>query len=119
MAERVFIEATTTVNRYEMTALVERAITESGGWVLDHHLFSNLSMSLAFEISDRKLNTLLEALRATGLRLSRQSADAIVTLASSLDLVQDQPEAFVEGHLQITFIHNEPDLRREVPAIPG
>lgn len=23
------------------------------------------------------------------------------------------------GTLQITFVHNEPDLRRDIPAVPG
>ena len=119
MPERIFIEATTTVNRYEMTARVEQAISESGSWVLDHHLFSNLSMSLTFEISDRKLNTLVERLEATGLAISHQSADALATFESSLERAQSQPGSFVEAHLQIIFIHSEPDLRREVPAIPG
>ena len=30
------------------------------------------------------------------------------------------PEAVdVTGTFNITFIHNEPDLRREIPAVPG
>jgi hypothetical protein len=28
-------------------------------------------------------------------------------------------EAEVSGSLSVTFIHDEPDLRREIPAVPG
>jgi hypothetical protein len=31
----------------------------------------------------------------------------------------DSQQAEIAGSLQITFIHHEPDLRLEVPPIPG
>jgi hypothetical protein len=59
---------------------------------------------------------------ATGLRLSDASrvlmAECQQRYAEGAREPQQQ-QAEITGALQITFIHHEPDLRLDVPPIPG
>jgi len=112
-AEVLRINASTHADRIDMTSRAEQALTGTGGWILDFKQFSNISISISFEISTKNLGRLYQALKATGLDLSRQSDEA---LSNYGDL---KNQADIQASLQITFIHNEPDLRRDVPAIPG
>jgi len=103
-----------------MIARVQRAFADSNGSIIDFKMFSNISLNVLFELPVRRIGELAAALSATGLRLS----------AESRELLADRQERYGEGSgawsmteiagsLQITFVHHEPDLRIEVPPIPG
>jgi hypothetical protein len=114
------INASTRIDRIEMTSCAERAITESGGWILDFKQFSNVSVCISFEIPAHNLEKLHRVLKAIDLSLTKESDEAL----SSYNDLQNHSfagpsESDISATLQITFIHNEPDLRRDVPAIPG
>jgi hypothetical protein len=114
------INASTREDRIEMTSRAERTILESGGWILDFKQFSNVSVCINFEIPAKNIDKLRLSIKAIDLHLSNGSDEAL----ASYSRTQDQPgagfeESDVSGTLQITFIHNEPDLRRHIPAIPG
>lgn len=96
-----------------MIARARTAITDSGGWILDAKLFSNVSINLSFEIPASRIDSLREALELSELHLSTSSVESIAQHSS------DEHSGDIAGSLQITFIHNEPDLRIQVPAIPG
>lgn len=96
-----------------MIARARSAITDSGGWILDAKLFSNVSINLSFEIPASRIDSLLDALESIELHLSPSSLESLAQHRS------DQTSGDIAGSLQITFIHDEPDLRIEVPAIPG
>lgn len=119
MTERLFIQAITRQPRIEVTALAERAITDSGGWILDHHLFSNLAISLTFEIAAANVARLCDGLCATGLELTSESGAQLTALADGTRGSDATDKGDITGYLQITFVHDEPDLRRDVPAIAG
>jgi hypothetical protein len=109
------INAVTREERTEMISQVKEAMTASGAWVLDVRQFSNVSVCFSFEMPGRKAARLRDELVAIGLHLMEDGDDSPAS-------VRDQSgsdSADVTGTLQITFIHNEPDLRIEVPAIPG
>ena len=95
-------------------------MTASGAWVVDVKLFSNVSVCFSFEVPGSHVEQLREALATTGLHLTNDSVDSLVSL-----LDPDAPDTDgsqgrdIAGTLQITIIHNEPDLRIEVPQIPG
>lgn len=109
------INAVTRENRNEMISRVKEVMTGSGAWVLDVKQFSNVSVCFNFEIPAHKAPRLRDALVEVGLRLLAESDDSV-----SSNFGQAASErADVAGTLQITFMHNEPDLRIEVPAIPG
>jgi hypothetical protein len=107
-------------DRHEMISRVKEAILKGGGFILDFHMFSNLSICLNFEIAVGKIEKLHDALKATGLQLSRESGELLVGYSKRTEQLEAEAEASeVAGTLEITFIHNEPDLRIEVPPIPG
>jgi len=109
------INAVTREDRTEMISRVKEAMTASGGWILDVKQFSNVSACFNFEIPARNAARLSDALSAAGLRLISDTDD-------SFSSVSDQTSSDggdVSGTLQITFIHDEPDLRIPVPPIPG
>ena len=100
-----------------MTSRARSAITDSGGWILDVKMFSNVSLCFRFEIPAVRLERLRDGLAKTGLRLSKASIDALTSL--SRGPAEEIQSVDIAGSLQITFVHNEPDLRVEVPPIPG
>jgi len=101
-------------------AHVRTEIEASGAWVIDVKLFSNMSVCFNFEIPIDRTERLREALAKTALHLTGESEHSFAAIRelreSALEgvLVKD-----IAGSLQITFVHNEPDLRIEVPSIPG
>ena len=95
-----------------MISRARSAITDHGGWILDAKLFSNVSINLSFEIPASRIGSLLDALELIELHLSTSSLESIAQRG-------DENSGDIAASLQITFIHNEPDLRIQVPAIPG
>ena len=91
-------------------------MNQSGGWITDFHHFSNHSVCINFEIAARDVRALASALASIKLLLSDESADA---LARYREVAPPVGADEVAGTLQVSFIHDEPDLRIEVPPIPG
>jgi hypothetical protein len=95
-------------------------MTASGAWVIDVKLFSNVSVCFNFEIPSSRTAQLREALAAIELHLTKESDDSFASLLEHHESdAGGLQEPDIAGTLQITFIHNEPDLRIEVPQIPG
>ena len=113
MSRVLRINGTTKSNRNEVISRARNAITGSGGWILDAKLFSNVSINLSFEIPASRIESLRDALALIDLHLSTSSFESFEQCRAN------ETSGDVAGSLQITFIHNEPDLRIEVPAIPG
>lgn len=114
------LSGVTRVERHEMISLVGAAILEGGGYVLDFHMFSNAAICINFEAPAGSIGKLYSSLNATGLRLSRESHELLANCRDERDGLGERAAAVdVAGTLQITFIHDEPDLRIEVPPIPG
>ncbi len=103
----------TRVERLKSVARLRDAIIDSHGWVTDFHQFSNLSICLQFEIPIEHLPLLSEALLDAGVKLSSKSAAILYSIGPEM------ATGPVQCTLQVLFIHNEPDLRRKVLAVPG
>ena len=112
------LAAVTRNNRVEMIERVREAFLAVGAWITDFHEFSNVSLCINFEIPSRKIPNLSAALRAVGLEITQelQSALSNCSPSSSTNEASDPDAA---GTLQITFIHNDPDLIIPIPPIPG
>lgn len=110
----------TRADRNHVIAALRDAVTQSGGWITDFKLFSNVSICINFEIPFKRLGDFHSSLKAIDLRLSEESAATLVAYSGGQgrDGARAAP-ADVVGTLQVTFIHDEPDLRVEVPPIPG
>ena len=103
-----------------MIARVRTAMTKSGAWIVDVKLFSNVSACFDFEIPSSRAEQLRDALAAMDLHLTKESDNSIASLLEANKPTEaGSPVTDIAGSLQITFIHNEPDLRIEVPPIPG
>ncbi len=119
MQKPLFINAITTVDRYKMTQRVEQTVSACGGWIVNHHAFSNIALSLEFEMPKAKAGVLVAALAAAGLRLSDKTMADAQEIGSESETGSLMPDEELTGYISITFVHDEPDMRREIPAIPG
>lgn len=105
----------TRLNRGEAIALIRDAIGSYGGFILDSHMYSNAMLAINFEIRASSIGSLVQSLECAGLTMSLESAsDGSDPGASSAG-----PDPIVPGSLNVNFIHDDPPLRIEVPAVPG
>jgi len=111
MRRGLTLSGVTRGNRYDMTAAISGAIAGVGGWVIDHALFSNVAACIRFAVPARGLAGFRDRIVAAGLALDAESLDAIVAEVPT--------ETELTVALNVTFVHDEPDLRRAVPAVPG
>ncbi|MGA7857878.1 MAG: hypothetical protein WCA11_08130 [Terracidiphilus sp.] len=103
----------TRVERLTSVARLREAIVGSHGWVTDFHLFSNLSICLQFEIPIEHLPLLAESLLDAGVKFNPRSEALLYSFGPEM------ATGPIQCTLQVLFIHNEPDLRRKVLAVPG
>lgn len=98
------LSAMTVIERQSALTAVKSAIAKAGGWISGHSLFSNAAATVTFEIPAGRIEELAANLCAEGVNVSIETS-----LPSS--------EEDVIAILGITFISNELELRREVPAL--
>ncbi len=98
-------------DRVAVTARVRDAFIEAHAWITDVHFFSGLSTTLGFEVDATRLVALERALAAAGLTLDEESRTSICAV--------DPDAGEVQGTLCLKFVHGDPDLRHEVPSVPG
>lgn len=115
------LEGFTRDDRHAMISRVREAFAASNASILDFKMFSNVSLSIIFELPARRIGELAHALAATGLRLSAASRELLADWQRRYDegACESAGRAEITGALQLTFIHHEPDLRLDVPPIPG
>lgn len=114
------LEGFTRDERHAMISRVREAFAASNASILDFKMFSNASLNINFELPARRIAELANALAATGLRLNDASRAALADWQRRDDEgASSQHQAEITGALHITFIHHEPDLRLDVPPIPG
>jgi hypothetical protein len=120
VARTLHINASTSRDRHAVVEELGRLLGEVGAWITDCHPFSNVSLSLSFEMSGSAAATAL----ATGFWENRLQQAGLQVSAACLAEVRDTiarcaPDALLGGTVQITFFHQESDLRIPVPAVPG
>lgn len=105
----------TRTDRHRAMAAVNDAVLQSGGWVEGHTLLSNIATVFRLELSAQALDALLPRLAGLDIRLDADSLEAAgEMIRSARDRCLEHPVS-----LNLTFLHDEPDLRRPVPAVPG
>lgn len=111
----LMLEGVTKRARHEVTIDIRDAISSAGGWIIDQTFFSNIAVATRFSLPPRGLGELERCVAAAAVGLDDQS------LARLRQAMDDSPaaEPEVTASLNITFSHNEPDLRQEIPAVPG
>lgn len=115
MKRMMMLAAVTRANRHEVFAQINDAAVGCGGWIEGHTLFSNIMVTFRFVLPADRLEAFLSRVDQAGVHLDQASLAALSAVA--------QPDGAgggeVPGALAVTFVHDEPDLRREVPAVPG
>ncbi|MHA7970116.1 hypothetical protein [Rhizobium sp. CAU 1783] len=109
MSGILMLSAVTRRERKDATSYVFDTINRLGGWIDDVQMYSNIMNTVRLTLRADAYPALFAALSEGGIVL-----DDEVHGSSGSD-----PAAEQMATLQITFIHDEPDLKREVPAVPG
>lgn len=110
-APPIQLSAVTRENRLLAVDAAKDAVSACGGWIDDFQMFSNKMTCIRFEMPAAQGPALAEKLDLARIRLDAEARQR------ALDAAERAGD--VRMSLQITFIHDEPDLRREVLAVPG
>ncbi len=105
----------TNKDRHQVIADVSKAISSNGGWIVNHEMYSNIAVMIRFNIEPKELAGWREGICVAGVRLDPET---IQTLEDRINHETDRDEE-VACSLNVTFIHNEPDVRQPIPAVPG
>lgn len=98
-------------DRNAATARIDAAFDEAGAHITDVHFFSGIQTTFTFEVPSTRVAALAAALERAGIALDARSRAAAGKAAGGA--------VEVEGTLAVMFPQGDPDLRREVPAVPG
>ena len=104
-------------DRHRATDDAANAVAAAGGWVDDYQQFSNKMTTLRVTVPAKGLHALRDHLSDRGLALADTAILDLDHLANDPAMMEGDRE--VSATLQMTFIHGEPDLRVDIPAVPG
>lgn len=108
--ERIFIEAYSDRKRNEVIHELERKITENGGWIMDHQMFSNKSISFWVVTSQLKLEQIFNDLKGIELNMNPDRINSILLTFRSMENSEN-----IILSLTINFINNYSDLDVKMP----
>lgn len=103
------LQSITRRNRHEVHRQIVDTVLSLGGWVDDIRHYSNLMLTVQMTLPRGAYGALAASLGAIGVPL-----DLPPDLTASHRGNDEQ-----SASLQVNFVHNEPDLKRPVPAVPG
>lgn len=114
------IETTSKLERHDTIDLVKDLLSRGGAWVIDFKMFSNNILTIQFAITAEDIHKLQEALNQTALLVHEESTQQLDELAAEVELASEREKLKeLNGGFVVHFIHNDPDLIIEVPAVPG
>jgi hypothetical protein len=109
--ERIFIEAYSIRKRNDVIHELERKITDNGGWIMDHQMFSNKSISLWVVTSRVKLEQMFTDLKMIDLNMNSDRLNSILLAFQSNGNLEN-----IILSLTINFINDYSDLKVKVPT---
>ncbi|MDD4587255.1 MAG: hypothetical protein PHC60_02525 [Heliobacteriaceae bacterium] len=115
MARFIRINGFTRSDRHTIIGQLNQAISKSGGWILDFKMFSNKSINILLEIPVRNVRRLHQCLLEINIHLTPQSEELLRDTDLQQKKLGNESVFDLVGTLQVTFVHNEPDLVIEVP----
>lgn len=114
------LNAITRAPRGEVLLALDEALSRAGTWVLQHNLYSNISVALVVTLEAGSLPELARELGALPLSLYQESRAALEQAsAAAAELPEAQREQELHATIEVLFVHDDPDLRHEVPSVPG
>ncbi|CAH0324388.1 hypothetical protein [Priestia megaterium] len=102
--ESIRIIGYTKENRYKMIDYAVKCISDSGGWVTDHTMYSTAIIVINFEIEAQYVKKLLNMLNNDGLEITAESMNIAQELPNHLNEAQKVTELI--GSIRITFVHH-------------
>lgn len=112
--KRIMLQAMTTLDRHVATGCIQDAISHSEGWVEDARLYSNKMTTISLVVSAGKFDNLLGQIEAAGIDVEPVPGHG----RGDIGKVADN-ETELNVSIQLSFIHDQPDLKQEIPAVPG
>lgn len=109
----ITLSAVTRQNRHGVMAEINDAVMASGGWVVNHTLFSNIATVFQLALPPARLAAFADKVNALGVHIDAESWTKIADAAPA-----GSGEEIIVS-LTVTFVHDEPDLKRTVPMVPG
>jgi len=103
--------------RHDMIDYTVNCIDTCSGWVMNHTMFSNSAICINFQIEAKGVNKLLKLLNSNGLNLTKESIEISKNFPENIEADYKYKE--ILGAINITFVHNDPDLKIITPAVPG
>jgi hypothetical protein len=94
---------------------INESISQCGGWVDDVHFYSNIAVALRCFIPAERSADFSLGLIELGLVFD------VKAIIEELNLMRPALPAKEDilFSINITFFHDEPDLRRHIPSVPG
>ena len=110
----IALEATTKLLRNEAIPRVLAALVADGGFVTGTESLGGMALVFRLELTQRAVVGLAERLSMAGARLSDESR-------AQLEREREAPETDRElvGSLLLRFYASEPDLKLDIPKVPG
>lgn len=100
----IHISIVTTIERNDSISRTREAIGRSDGWISDHTFLSNMATTINFELPVTGTESFVCELERVGFQVTVEGD------------VPKGDEGDLRGQILFTFVHQEPDLKREVPA---
>lgn len=91
----------------------------AAGWIVEHTQLSNKALTIRFEMEPNKASVLREQLAKIPVTLAPETTQLLEELVRKEQLHPERSEPALRGTFSLTFIHDEPDLKIIVPAVPG
>lgn len=113
--ELLMISGITKKNRHEVTADINDTISAPGGRIVDHTLLSNIAITIQFTTPSQRPEEFRRRVIAVGVGLDD---DSLARIRGTIEK-RMSGSAGITASLNFTFIHDDPDLRRKIPAVPG
>lgn len=117
ISKSIRIIGSTKDNRNKIIGDLNEVILKSGAWVLDFKVFSNKSINILFEIPVRNVHKLHQNLLEINIKLNQESHNILKNTDDNQKKLSDDSIFDLIGTLQITFIHNDTDMRIKVPPL--
>jgi hypothetical protein len=113
-ARPIVLGAVTRTERHAALRSAGDAVRDAGGWIDDARFYSNLSAAVRCTVPAGGADGLRRGLAAAGIRLDAESEAALGAAADG-----GPPGRELACVVQISFVHDDPDLRHPVPSVPG
>ncbi|MGE5702384.1 MAG: hypothetical protein ACM32O_07640 [Clostridia bacterium] len=112
----LMINAVTKHERHAVISQINDALSASGAWIENFNMYSNKSIAILFGISIRDVSRLHHALKRTEITLYEESEQLLRETDLRQQQLADAAAVDLYGTVQVTFVHDEPDVKRHVPA---